>query len=59
MSDASAALDEPRFFSFKSDAFFAAAGKESSTPEAWSTRDFASAMEEAAEKADKSTDPGR
>ncbi|CAM9859193.1 unnamed protein product, partial [Laminaria digitata] len=59
VGDASAALDEPRFSSFKADAFFSAAGKGSSAPEAWSTRDFTSAMEEAAERADKSTDPKR
>ncbi|CAM9512898.1 unnamed protein product [Ectocarpus sp. 4 AP-2014] len=55
--DAAAALDEPRFSAFKADAFFtgipAATGELSKTAEAWSTRDFEAAVEEAARGADK------
>ncbi|CAM9918212.1 unnamed protein product [Ectocarpus sp. 12 AP-2014] len=55
--DAAAALDEPRFSAFKADAFFsgmpAATGERSTSAEAWSTRNFEAAMEEAARGADK------
>eukprot|EP00904_Undaria_pinnatifida_P011376 jgi/Undpi1/7369/HiC_scaffold_22.g09842.m1 len=54
VGDASAALDEPRFSSFKTDAFFSTAGQETSTPDAWATREFVSAMEEATEKTENS-----
>lgn len=54
--DAAAALDEPCFSAFKTDAFFVSstvgsgdsASAESCSPDAWSTREFVSAMEEAA-----------
>lgn len=45
VGDADAALDGPRFSAFEYDVFFSE--KESSVPEAWSTRDFLSAVEDA------------
>lgn len=45
VGDADAALDEPRFSAFKRDVFFSE--KESSVPEAWSTGEFLSAVEDA------------
>ncbi|CAN0335748.1 unnamed protein product, partial [Ectocarpus sp. 8 AP-2014] len=57
VGDATTALDEPRFSAFKADAFFsgilAGTGDRSTTAEAWSTREFEAAMEEAAREAAK------
>lgn len=55
VEDAAAALDEPRFAVFKDDAFFSLGTEGSGTaaPEAWSARDFESAMQEAERQAGK------
>lgn len=58
VGDAATALDEPRFSAFKQDAFFSpssggggsASQGGGNTPEAWSTREFGSAMDEAASR---------
>ena len=55
VDDASAALDEPRFAVFNGDAFFSLGteGSGAAAPEAWSTRDFMSAMHDAERQAEK------
>lgn len=50
VGDADAALDEPRFSAFKRDVFFS--DKEGSVPEAWSTGEFLSAVEDATRRAE-------
>ena len=50
VADAAAGLDDPRFAVFRDDAFFSlgtGASDARAAPEAWSTKDFLSAMRDA------------